>query len=142
MKDQFIAKASVTINATSAKVWEALTNPEIIKQYMFGSEVVSDWKPGSSIIWKGVWKDKPYEDKGQILKIEPGKLLQVTHFSPLSGVPDIPENYHALTYELSGNGEQTELTLSQDNNANEEEMKHSQMMWDGMLSDLKTLLEK
>jgi uncharacterized protein YndB with AHSA1/START domain len=136
-----IARASTTIDAPVATVWDALTNPSLIKQFMFGTETVSDWKEGSPIVWKGVWEGKPYEDKGKILKIEPQKTLQVTHFSPLSGVPDVPENYHTLTYELSSKGEQTEVSLSQDNNATDEEREHSQQMWESLLSSLKKVLE-
>jgi uncharacterized protein YndB with AHSA1/START domain len=137
-----IAKSSVTINAPVTAVWDALTNPEIIKQYMFGTEVVTDWKEGSIIVWKGIWKDKPYEDKGEILKVEHLKTLKYTHFSPLSGQMDEPKNYHTLTYQLEISGAETELTLTQDNNETEEDLRHSQQMWDSMLKSLKKLLEK
>src|SRR5215212_4213820 len=136
-----IANASTTIDATMARVWDALTTPEIIKQYMFGTEVVSDWKEGSPIAWKGIWEGKPYQDKGKILKMVPGRTLQMTHFSPLSGAPDSPENYHTLTYELSEKDGQTEVTLSQDKNANDEERAHSQQMWESLLKGLKKVLE-
>lgn len=141
MSENLIAKSSILINVPVAKVWDALVNPSIIKQYMFGTEVVSDWKEGSPIIWKGVWQGKPYEDKGIILKMKPERMLQYTHFSPLSGSADVPENYHTLTYELEGTGENTQVLLSQDNNSTEDEVKHSQQMWDSMLTGLKNLLE-
>lgn len=141
MVENLVAKSSITVNVPVAKMWDALVNPSVIKQYMFGTDVVSDWKVGSSIVWKGIWKDKPYEDKGVILKIESGKTLQYTHFSPLSGEPDRAENYHTLTYELSKEGEQTRVLLSQDNNATAEDLLHSQEMWDAMLVGLKKLLE-
>src|SRR6476660_2233383 len=96
-----IATAKTTIAAPVAKVWEALTNPALIKEYLYGSEVVSDWQVGSPIVYKGEWQGKPYEDKGTILEIEPNKLLKSTHYSPLSGAEDKPENYHTLTYTLS-----------------------------------------
>lgn len=141
MNENLIAKSTTVINVPITKVWDALVNPEIIKQYMFGTEVVSDWKEESPIIWKGIWKEKPYEDKGKILKIEAGKTLQYTHYSPLSGATDSPENYHTLTYELSADGDKTEVSLSQDNNESEDELKHSQEMWDSMLAGMKKLLE-
>lgn len=53
-----IAKASITINAPVAKVWEALVSPAMIKQYMFGTNVVTDWKEGSPIVWRGEWQGK------------------------------------------------------------------------------------
>jgi uncharacterized protein YndB with AHSA1/START domain len=137
-----IAKASITINAPVAKVWDALTNPDEIKKFMFGTEAVSEWNEGSPIVWKGIWEGKPYEDKGVILNIEPQRMLQYTHFSPLSGAADVPENYHTLTYELSEKGDTTLVVLSQDNISNEEEREHSQKMWEMLLVSLKDVLEE
>lgn len=136
-----IASASTTIRAPVAKVWEALVNPELIRQYMFGTTVVSDWNEGDSIVWQGEWQGKAYEDKGTILRIEPERVLQYTHFSPLSGQPDVPENYHIVTVELSGQGGQTKVSLAQDNNATEEARQHSEQNWQMMLESLKELLE-
>lgn len=142
MKQGLIAKVSITINTPIAKVWEALTKPEIIKQYMFGTNVVSDWEVGSSIVWKGEWQGKSYEDKGKILKFEEERILQYSHFSPLMGKPDMPENYRTVTIELSSNGAQITVTLSQDNNTTEEAREHSEKNWGMMLEGLKKLLEK
>ena len=108
---------------------------------MFGTTVTSDWKEGSFITWKGVWQGKTYEDKGVIHQIKTGKILQYTHFSPLTGLPDVPENYHLVTIELSEKGNQTHVSLSQDNNATEEAQKHSEKNWSMMLSGLKKILE-
>ncbi|MCL5612173.1 MAG: SRPBCC domain-containing protein [Chloroflexi bacterium] len=141
MGKNLIAKASISINASSEKVWNALVTPESIKQYMFGTNVVSDWREGSPIIWKGEWQGKPYEDKGTILQFKQGQKIQYSHFSPLSGVPDKPENYHVVTVELSANGNQTGVSLSQDNNANEEERKDSEKNWEMMLTGLKKFVE-
>jgi uncharacterized protein YndB with AHSA1/START domain len=142
MDEKFIAKTKITIEASISRVWEALVTPNLIKQYFFGTEVISDWKEGSPIVWKGEWKGKPYEDKGVILKIEPEKLLTVTHYSPLSGIADIPENYHKLCYELTTNGNSTKIVLTQDNNGNEDEQKQSEKNWSMVLEGLKKLLEK
>jgi len=142
MDDKFIAKATTTINAPVSKVWEALTTPEIMKQYFFGADVISDWKVGSPIIYKGEWEGKPFEDKGKILEIEPGKRLVSTHWSPLSGVPDTPKNYHTVTYELLEQNGRTQVTLTQDNNATEEEKIQSEQNWNMVLGKLKELLEK
>jgi len=141
MKESITAKVSTTINASTEKVWKALTTPELLKQYFFGSDIITDWKVGSSIIYRGQWQGKPYEDKGKILKYEPEKLLVTTHWSPLSGVPDSPENYHTVSYELSDREGKTHLTLTQDNNASEEERDHSEKNWTLVLDGLKKLLE-
>jgi|SRR5688572_16495227 uncharacterized protein YndB with AHSA1/START domain len=141
MAKGLVAKASTTIHAPASTVWDALVDPRKIKQFMFGTDVASDWKEGSPITWKGEWKGKAYEDKGVIQRLEPGRLLQYTHFSPLAGLPDKPENYHTVTIELSGNGEETKVALSQDNNVTEEERGHSAENWSLMLEGLKKLVE-
>jgi uncharacterized protein YndB with AHSA1/START domain len=141
MNDKFTAKAKTTIHAPASKVWDALTKPDLIKQYLFGSDVISDWKVGSPIIYKGEWEGKSFEDKGKVLEIEPRKLLRSTHWSPLSGVPDSPENYHTVTYELSEKDGNTDVTITQDNNASEEEREHSEQNWKTVLDNMKRLLE-
>jgi uncharacterized protein YndB with AHSA1/START domain len=136
-----VANASITINAPRSKVWKALVTPEPIKQYMFGTTVVSDWKEGSPISWKGEWQGRAYEDKGVILQLRPETRLQYSHFSPLSGLPDRPENYHTVTIELSTDGGGTRVTLAQDNNLTDEAREHSEKNWGMMLATLKKYLE-
>ena len=138
----YIAKAKIIINASADKVWNALVNPHMIKKYMFGTTVNSDWKEGSRISWKGEWEGKPYEDKGVILRLRPNEKLQYSHFSPISGLDDIPENYHIVTIELAEKDKQTTVILTQDNNANEKERVHSEKNWMTMLNNLKKLLEE
>lgn len=143
MATPFTATKDIVINTTAGNVWEALTNPEIVKQYMFGAEVVSDWKKGSPIVYKGMWEDKPYEDKGTILEIKEQKLLKSTYYSPFSGLEDIPENYNVVTYELTPvDNNRTRLTITQDNNSSEEGAKRAEANWDMVLTTLKGLLEK
>jgi len=141
MSRGLVATAQTVIDAPVEKVWAALVTPEQIKHYMFGTNVVSDWKPGSRIIWKGEWQGKSYEDKGVILRLEPGRLLEYSHYSPLSGVPDVPENYHNVTVSLAAEDSHTAVTLSQDNNADEAERAESAKNWAMMLSGLKQFIE-
>ncbi len=142
MANKFIAKKSISINAPASKVWKALTDPKLVKQYFFGVDVITDWKQGSPIIYQGVWEGKPFEDKGNVLKIEPEKLLLTNHWSPSSGLPDTPENYHNVRYDLVPEGRGTKLTITQDNNATEEEKDHSEQNWGAILEGMKKLLEK
>ena len=142
MEKAQIAHAVTTISAPPATIWNALTNPAVIKQYMFGTNVTSDWKEGSPIVWKGEWQGKSYEDKGVIRRMQPNRLLEYTHFSPLAGLPDKPENYHTVTIELADQPGGTQVSLSQDNNATNEAREHSEKNWNMMLASLKKLLEK
>lgn len=140
--NNLIAKAEIEINAPADSVWDALVNPSKIKEYMFGTNVSSDFKEGSEITWSGEWQGKTYKDKGVILQNIPEKILQYSHFSPLTGEPDIPENYHTVTIELTNKGEKTFLTLSQDNSPSEEARKHYEDNWKMMLSSLKRFIEE
>jgi uncharacterized protein YndB with AHSA1/START domain len=141
MTGTLIAKASTKIDAPPAKVWDALVKPELIQKYMFGATVVSDWKVGSPIVWKGEWQGKKYEDKGVILEMQPQKRLRYSHFSPLSGLPEKPENFHHVTIELAPDGRQTAVQLSQDNNPTDEGRKQSEENWKKMLAGLKDVAE-
>jgi uncharacterized protein YndB with AHSA1/START domain len=121
MTNGFEATASVTIDAPQARVWEALIDPEKVKEYLHGTEMQSDFKIGSPITWSGEWKGKPYVDKGTVLAFEPERLIRTTHWSPMGGTEDKPENYHTVTYLLSASGGKTTVTLTQDNNATQKE---------------------
>lgn len=142
MEINLVATVSISIAAPNNKVWDALVNPEAIRQYFFGTTVVSDWHLGSPIVWKGDWQGKPYEDKGVILQFDPGRTIQYSHFSPLSGLPDKPKNYHTVTVKLSANEDLTLVSLSQDKNGSEEERVHSEQNWGMMLAALKKYLEQ
>ncbi|MUL75109.1 SRPBCC domain-containing protein [Mycolicibacterium sp. CBMA 226] len=137
----FLAKANVTIAAPAARVWNALTDPDTVAQYFFGARVETDWQPGSAIVWRGEFNGKAFEDKGEIIEVDERRLLQMTHFSSLSGQPDKPENYHTLSYDLDEDGGQTRVSLTQDNNATADEAERSSANWSTMLSGLKRIVE-
>ena len=137
-----IARCSITVDAPPEKVWDALVTPAAIKQYMFGTNVSSDWKEGSPITWKGEWQGKAYEDKGVIRQFKPNQALQYTHFSPLAGLPDKPENYHTVSIQLAPDGNHTRVSLTQDNNPTEESRSHSEKNWKMMLDGLKKFVEQ
>ena len=141
MPQTYSGKTEVIINTSPTKVWEALTTPEIIKQYLFGTDAKSDWKVGSPIIYSGVWEGKAYEDKGQILEIEPEKILKTTYWSGMSGKPDAPENYQIVTYELEAVDGGTKVTLTQENTQSQESIDHSMGNWKMVLDGMKKLLE-
>lgn len=136
-----VASARTTIDAPISAVWDSLVNPKVIKQYMFGADVVSDWKMGGRIVWKGMWNGRPFEDKGTILELRPKQTLSYSHFSPLAGLPDVPENYHTVTITLSRSDDRTVVSLSQDNNPTEEAQTHSTKNWETMLATLKRVVE-
>jgi uncharacterized protein YndB with AHSA1/START domain len=109
------AQVSRTIPAAPQTVWRTLTTPQTVRRFFFGAEVESDFKVGSPIRFKGEFKGRPYEDHGDILTADPGRRLSFSHFSPLSGAPDTPANYHVVTYDLAVEGDATRVTLTQSN---------------------------
>jgi uncharacterized protein YndB with AHSA1/START domain len=142
MENNRIARATVRINAPSDIVWNALVDPDAIRQYMFGTHVDSDWEEGSAISWKGEWQGRPYEDRGVVLRVKPRRKIQYSHFSPSSGLPDRPENYHTVTIELATSGKHTDVLLAQDNNESDEARESSQRNWETMLDSLKKYVEQ
>ncbi|MEO6884998.1 MAG: SRPBCC family protein [Jatrophihabitantaceae bacterium] len=141
MHKGIVATSEIEVNADAERVWQALTDPDQVAEYFLGSKVKTSWKQGSPITWAGEWKGKPYEDKGTVKVVDKPHRLVVTHFSPLAGEPDKPENYHELTYDLSESGGHTKIVFSQDNNPDEEAAKHSKENWDTMLDGLKRVVE-
>lgn len=137
------AVSTIDIEAPVSKVWEALVTPPLIKQYLHGTDVETDWKPGSPISFHGEWKGKSYEDKGTIIKVDPNQLIQYSFWSSLAGKPDDPSNYIVVTYRLEDRHDQTRLTISaSDPNADEKTRDHMAQNWDMVLKSLKEMLER
>lgn len=144
MKNNLVAKSTILINSSVEKVWTALTDKDMIKQYFFGTEAISEWKEGSTIIFKGTWDNNvEYEDKGYILKVVPNNLISYSYWSNLSGLADKIENYQNITYELFQQDSGTLVVVTQDNIDTEEKKSHYEVnIWRVVLEGLKKLLEK
>ena len=140
------SRVHTTISAQPAAVWKSLTNLATFKKFFFGSDVATDWKVGSPITFRGEWKGKPYEDKGVVKTVDADKRLAFTHWSPLSQLADVPENYHVVTFDLKPVGNGTDVTLSQLNQSDTEPLtdKHRaeyDKNWMMVLEGLKTAVE-
>jgi len=142
MKNTLIAETSIIVNATPAQVWNVLTTPKLIKRYLMGTDVSTDWEEGSTITYSGEYEGKKYHDKGIIRKIEPEKILQSTYLSSMSGKEDKPENYNLVTYKIAIKDNKTILTLTQDNISTEKEKEHSIENWKMVLEKLKQVVER
>jgi uncharacterized protein YndB with AHSA1/START domain len=142
MKNNIAAEVKTIINAPVSKVWDALTKPEIIKQYFFGTDTITDWRPGSPIKFMGEWEGKKYEDKGTILEMNYQELIIYNYWSSMSGIEDKPENYVIVTYQLSGEDYNVTLTITQENIPDEKMKTHSEENWKKVMNGLKNLLEQ
>lgn len=136
------SKTNVTFNEPIEKVWNGLTDPELVKQYFFGTNLKSNWKVGEPITFSGEWEGHAYEDGGIILEIDPPRLLKYTYWSSMAGTENKPENYNNITYELSEAGGVTTLIITQDGVKSQEAMEHSEQNWTSVFDGLKAVLEK
>ncbi len=140
-KDAEVNK-SVLIKAEPSKVWDAIINPKQTKKYMYNSEVISDWKPGSSIIWRDA-DSKKLHVQGIILNIEPERHLKTKDLSIDAGLEDIESNYSSVTYELEREKDKTLLKVTENNfNGDERRFNDSEKFWNIVLKNLKELLEE
>jgi len=148
--EPLIVKSVIAIDAPASQVWDALINPEKTKLYMFGCETVSDWKVGSALLWKGNYEGQDIIFvKGNIVEIEPEKLLIYTTIDPNSTIDDVSENYLHVTYSLLSENEKTILTVTQGdyNTVSEGEKRYQEAYnngegWNPILSEIKKLIEK
>ncbi len=142
--DQAITK-TITIQAPAANVWAALTNPESIKEWLTENgttSVISDWKIGSPILFRGTWHKIKYEDKGIILQFEPETILAYSYWSKFSKLPDRLENYSVIEFRLTPQESQTILTLTHSNLVAEGMTGHSNFYWTITLHKIKEWIEK
>lgn len=135
-----IVRTSILIHSTIEKVWEAITKPELVKQYFFGTDLVTTWEVGTPIVFKGLWEGKKYEDKGIVQSYIYEKSLSYTYRSSSETGPDVPESYKLITYEVTQKDAGIELSISQTAD-DEEKAKHSEGNWNMVLDGVKTLLE-
>lgn len=134
-----MTRVSISIHASAATVWDALIRPEQIKKYFFGTEIETDWKPGSPIYWRGTWQGTTYEDKGKVLEIRKDRRLSFAHWSSFSGKPDLPQYYQTVTYDIRDEGEHTVVTVTQDCAGQEKDSCEAN--WKIVLDGLKKLIE-
>jgi uncharacterized protein YndB with AHSA1/START domain len=136
------AVATIHVEASKDEVWNALTDPAIVKEYFLGTNLTTTWREGDPVTFAGEWNGKRYQDKGVVVANRPKELLRITHYSPLTGLPDVPENYHTVEYRLKEEAGGTEVTIVQGNNRSESEASESVKLWNMVLQNLKELLER
>ena len=135
--------SEITIDAPSEKVWRILTDPELVKQWQYGSDLTTDWQVGNDKRFHTKWEDTIFEQWGKILVVVPNKIIKYTLFAPRPGLQDKPENYFVMTYELQENQKQTRLIVTQEDNRPQAEDQETQSSGNetSVLDDLKALAE-
>ena len=141
-----ISRSSVLIKAKKSKVWKTITDPDLVKQWQFGSQLFTDWKVGSGIVFRTEWEGQIFEQHGKILEIQENEFVIYELFAPRPGLEDKPENYFIMKYILKEQGNETELEIIQEDNRNIEEQDSSapeiEESENSVLNELKKIAEK
>jgi uncharacterized protein YndB with AHSA1/START domain len=135
-----------TIHAPPSAVWRALTDPDLMKQWMaepvMRTEIFTDWKVGSPIIVKGHHNNVDFENKGTVLEFEPNSILRHSHLSSVSRLPDKAENYTVIEFRLARAEEDpTLLTVRISNSPSESIFKHWEFYWRVTIEVVKRFIE-
>ena len=110
------SKSTILINATKQKVWDALTKPELVKKWQYGSDLLTDWKVGREIRFRVEWENKVFEQWGKILEVIPNELIKYSLFFPRPDLEDKEENYFIMSYIISESGNVIKLEIVKEDN--------------------------
>jgi uncharacterized protein YndB with AHSA1/START domain len=108
--------STITINASLEKVWATITQPEFVKLWQYGSDLITSWEIGSDIRFRTEWQGTVFEQWGKVLAVKPFELVSYSLFAPRPNLEDKPENYFIMHYLLSTDGTQTKLEIVQEDN--------------------------
>jgi len=133
--------STIKLNAPINKIWDALTKPELIKQWQYGSDLITDWKVDSGIRFRSEWEGQVFEQWGKILEIVPQKLIRYSLFAPRPDLEDKPENYFIMNYILSEEKGCIRLDIIQEDNRQGAVQEAPQGEENPVLSALKILIE-
>ncbi len=127
------------IRTTPAKLWEALTSQDFIRQYWFGVTVECAWKKGSP--WKMTYPDGRLTDSGEIVEIDPPRRMVIRWQNEWK--PELKaEGPSRCTIELEPMGRAVKLTITHDIDRPESKLITAVSGgWPLVLSNLKSLLE-
>lgn len=142
MNKKLVVKEAVKIKADSARIWEALTNPDQVKIYLFGTNLNCTWNVNDPITFTGEYNGVSYVDKGVVLKCVQPVCIEYTYWSSFSGIPDVPENYSLVRYEISQVENESTLTVIQTGFTDRSKQEHSVNAWKHVLNTIKELCEK
>jgi uncharacterized protein YndB with AHSA1/START domain len=133
--------STIYLNAPIEKVWNALTKPELVKQWQYGSDLITDWKIGSEIRFRNEWEGQVFEQWGTVLDVVPIQKIKYSLFFPRPELEDKPENYFIMSYILSEENQKTKLEIIQEDNRPGAVQEEPQGEENPILQGLKALIE-
>jgi uncharacterized protein YndB with AHSA1/START domain len=133
--------STIVLNAPVEKVWNALTKPELVKQWQYGSDLITDWKTGNEIRFRNEWEGQIFEQWGTILEVVPNQKIKYSLFFPRPELEDKPENYFIMSYVLSKENQKTKLEIIQEDNRLGAVQEEPQGEENPILQGLKAIIE-
>jgi uncharacterized protein YndB with AHSA1/START domain len=133
--------STIVLNASKEKVWNALTQPELVKQWQYGSDLITDWKIGSKIRFRNEWEGQVFEQWGTVLEVVPNQKIKYSLFFPRPELEDKPENYFIMSYILSEENQKIKLEIIQEDNRPGAVQEEPQGEENPILQGLKALIE-
>ncbi|WP_300601584.1 SRPBCC domain-containing protein [Niabella sp.] len=142
--EETIIEKSVHINAGRQRVWNVLTAPDIMLQWMgdpeMELEVDTQWKVGAPLVIKGI-HHLPFENKGIVLAVDPGHRLQYSQLSSLSRLEEKADNYSVFEFLLTPEGTETRLSLTIKGFPTDTIYKHLAFYWNTAVFKIKRVAE-
>ena len=133
--------STIFVKAPIQKVWDALTKPELVKQWQYGSDLITDWTVGNEIRFRTEWEGKVFEQWGKVLEVVPYKLIKYSLFAPGPALEDNPGNYFIMSYVLNGERGQIKITITQQDDRPGAKQEEPQGEENPVLNGLKSLIE-
>lgn len=133
--------STIVLNAPIEKVWNALTQPELVKQWQYGSDLITDWKVGNEIRFRNEWEGQVFEQWGTVLEVVPDQKIKYSLFFPRPELEDKPENYFIMIYVLTKENQKTKLEIIQEDNRPGAVQEEPQGEENPILQGLKAIIE-
>lgn len=134
--------STIVLDVPIEKVWNALTQPDLVKQWQYGSDLITDWIVGNEIRFRNEWEDQVFEQWGTVLEVIPNQKIKYSLFFPRpEELEDKPENYFIMSYILSEENQKVKLEILQENNRPGAIQEEPQGEENPVLQGLKTLIE-
>ncbi len=110
-------RKTIRIGAPTANVWAALTVPALMQRWIAETpiEILTDWQVGHPFLIRGHLHGDGmrFEARGQVLQFEPEQVLEYSHLSSLSRLPDEPPSYALIEFRLTAvDDKQTDVVLT------------------------------
>ena len=119
-------------------MWDAITKPELTKQYWWGTHEETAWKPGSP--WKLIFSNGRVADAGEVLEVDPPKHLVLKWRNEFR--PELKaDGYTRCGFAIEREGEMVKLTVTHEADRPHKLIEAVSEGWPRVLSSLKSLLE-